>query len=162
MAYRSIPIPRIHVTHCKNFFKRERYDHNIRFEDQSHHFNAGILSRARAARFQQRGGLPAVATGMMAQQHGLAAPLLGGDRPNSAGSDAGMFASGGSASAGGTVRYTSASGLSIIGGAAWGREDYASTELKNSWIGADALRYVYDGFGFAALPTSLSGRLGDA
>lgn len=91
-------------------------------------------------------------TGMAAQQHGLAAPLLGGDKPISAGGEAGVFASGGSASAGGTVRYTATNGLSIIGGAAWAREDYASTELKNSWIGAGALQYVYDGFGYAVRP----------
>jgi probable HAF family extracellular repeat protein len=91
-------------------------------------------------------------TGMMAQEHGMAAQLLGGGRPSATGGEAGVYASGGSASAGGHVRYTSTGGFSILAGAAWAREDYASAELKNSWIGAGALQYVYDGFGTAVQP----------
>ncbi|MBS0534052.1 MAG: hypothetical protein JSR72_08345 [Proteobacteria bacterium] len=91
-------------------------------------------------------------TGMMAQEHGLAAQLLGGDKSAAAGGEAGVYASGGSATAGGHVRYTSASGLSVMAGAAWAREDYANTELKNSWIGAGAVQYIYSGFGEAVRP----------
>lgn len=122
----------------------------LRYDDGAGAIVAGLTSPD--AQQQSVTSLSNQRSGMAAQQHGLAAPLLGGDRPTSAGGEAGVFASGGSASAGGTVRYTSTSGFSIIGGAAWAREDYANTELKNSWIGAGALQYVYDGFGSAARP----------
>lgn len=122
----------------------------LRYDDSAGAITAGLTTPD--AQQQSVTSLANQRGGMAAQQHGLAAPLLGGDRPISAGGEAGMFASGGSASAGGTVRYTSASGFSIIGGAAWAREDYANTELKNSWIGAGAFQYVYDGFGSAVRP----------
>ncbi|HAP14135.1 MULTISPECIES: hypothetical protein [unclassified Afipia] len=122
----------------------------VRYDDGAGAIVAGLTSPD--AQQQSVTSLSNQRSGMAAQQHGLAAPLLGGDRPTSAGGEAGVFASGGSASAGGTVRYTSANGFSIIGGAAWAREDYANTELKNSWIGAGALQYVYDGFGSAVRP----------
>jgi probable HAF family extracellular repeat protein len=122
----------------------------LRYDDGAGAIVAGLTSPD--AQQQSVTSLSNQRSGMAAQQHGLAAPLLGGDRPTSAGGEAGVFASGGSASAGGTVRYTSTSGFSIIGGAAWAREDYANTELKNSWIGAGALQYVYDGFGSAVRP----------
>jgi hypothetical protein len=86
--------------------------------------------------------------GMMAQQHGLAAPLLGGDKPMGLGNEAGVFASVGSASGGGFVRYGFGSGFSVLGGLAYGKETYPDADLRRSGIGALALQYLYGGSGW--------------
>ena len=83
---------------------------------------------------------------LMAQQHGLAASLLGANQPMGIGSEAGIFASAGSASAGGTGRFSNGHGLSLLGGVAWAREDYPNADLKNSFMAASAVQYVHDGF----------------
>ncbi len=129
----------------------------LRYDDGAGRYNDGagaIIAGVTTLDAQQQSvtSLSNQRSGMAAQHHGLAGPLLGGDRPTSAGGEAGVFASGGSASAGGTVRYTSSNGFSILGGAAWAREDYVNTELRNSWIGAGAFQYIHDGFGSAVRP----------
>ncbi|WP_297831037.1 hypothetical protein [Thermomonas sp.] len=80
----------------------------------------------------------------MIHQHGFAGPLLGGDKPMGLGSEAGMFASAGSFSGGGHARYASANGVTLLGGIAYARENYATAELKSSVIGAIAMQYVAD------------------
>ena len=85
--------------------------------------------------------------GVMAQQHGLTAPLLGGNQPMGTGTEAGIFASAGSASAGGAARYSNGRGLSVLGGLAWAREDYARADLRNSFIVAAAVQYIHAGAG---------------
>jgi hypothetical protein len=81
--------------------------------------------------------------GVMAQQHGLAAPLLGSDKPMGLGNEAGVFASFGSASGGGFVRYGFGSGFSLLGGLAFAKETYPDADLRHSGIGALALQYIY-------------------
>jgi probable HAF family extracellular repeat protein len=80
--------------------------------------------------------------GAMAQQHGFAAPLLGDDKPFEATSEMGVYAAGGSASAGGWARYAFAGGVTVHAGIAYAREDYDRAEIDNSVTGALALRYV--------------------
>jgi len=92
-------------------------------------------------------GLARQHAGLMAQQHGLAAPLLGANQPMGTGSEAGAYAAGGSASAGGTGRFSNGQGLSLLAGAAWAREAYPNADLKNSFMAAAAVQYVHDGFG---------------
>ena len=62
--------------------------------------------------------------GLMAQQHGLAAPLLGGDKPMGLGNEAGVFVSGDFAAGGGFLRYSWGSGFSLLGGLSYAQEDY--------------------------------------
>jgi len=80
--------------------------------------------------------------GVMAQQHGLLAPLLGADKPIEQTNEAGVFAAAGSASGGGFIRVSTGEGLSLLGGIAYAQEDYADAEIKNGVSGALALRYV--------------------
>ena len=63
----------------------------------------------------------------------LPRPLLGANQPMGTGSEAGIYASGGSASAGGTGRFSNGHGLSLLGGVAWAREEYPNADLKNSF-----------------------------
>ena len=86
--------------------------------------------------------------GVMAQQHGLAAPLLGGDKPMGSGNEAGAFASAGSASGGGFLRYSFGTGFSLLGGLAYAKESYPDADLRHSGIGALALQYMYSGSGW--------------
>jgi hypothetical protein len=86
--------------------------------------------------------------GLMAQQHGLAAPLLGGDKPMGLSNEAGVFASGGSAAGGGFLRYSWGSGFSLLGGLSYAQEDYPNAELKHAGMGALALQYVHGGWGW--------------
>jgi probable HAF family extracellular repeat protein len=81
--------------------------------------------------------------GVMGQQHGLVAPLLGGDKPMGLGNEVGAFASAGSASAGGSLRYSLGNGISVLGGIAFAKESYPDADLRYSGIGALALRYTY-------------------
>ncbi len=59
--------------------------------------------------------------GMMAQQHAFAVPMLGGDKPIDNTSEAGIYASAGSAAAGGYARYATGSGLALLAGVGYGR-----------------------------------------
>ena len=86
--------------------------------------------------------------GAMAHQHGLAAPLLGGNTPMGLGSEAGIFASAGSAEAGGFVRYNAGNGFALLGGLAWARENYPSADLRNGFLAAAAVQYVHDNAGW--------------
>jgi hypothetical protein len=61
------------------------------------------------------------------------------------GNEIGMYASAGSAAAGGNARYSFGNGFTVLGGIGYAREDYANANLKNSFTGAGALRYVWDG-----------------
>ena len=83
--------------------------------------------------------------GMMAQQHGLAAPLLGGDKPMGTGNEAGVFASVGSAAAGGFLRYSFGGGFSLLGGLSYAKETYPDADLRQVGIGALALQYIHGG-----------------
>lgn len=86
--------------------------------------------------------------GLLAQQHGFAVPLLGGDKPMASSNEAGIFASAGSAAAGGFVRYSTGMGLSVLAGLSYGQEDYPDAELKHSGMGALALQYIDPGKGW--------------
>jgi probable HAF family extracellular repeat protein len=86
--------------------------------------------------------------GVMAQQHGLAAPILGGDKPMGLGNEAGVYAVGGSASGGGFLRYSWGSGFSLLGGLAYAKENYPDADLGHSAIGGLALQYIYSGWGW--------------
>lgn len=85
--------------------------------------------------------------GVMAQHHGLVAPLLGRDKPVEAGNHAGGFAAGGSATAGGYAQVGLAHGFALLGGLSWSRESYPDAEMHDALTGAAALRYVHEGFG---------------
>jgi hypothetical protein len=80
--------------------------------------------------------------GMMAQQHAFAVPMLGGDKPIDNSSEAGIYASAGSAAAGGYARYATGSGLALLAGVGYGRENYDQTSIDDSIMGALALRYI--------------------
>jgi probable HAF family extracellular repeat protein len=103
---------------------------------------AGITSSA--SQKQSVDQLAVARLGVLAQQGGFAAPLLGGDKPIASGNQAGAFASAGSAAGGGFMRLSTGTGLSLLGGISYAQEDYASAELNHAWIGAAALQYVYD------------------
>jgi probable HAF family extracellular repeat protein len=89
-------------------------------------------------------GLAQAQGGVMAQHHGIAAPLLGADRPIGLGTEAGIFAAVGSATGGGYARYGSASGFAVLGGFAYTRENYARAELKDNITAAAAVQYVHN------------------
>jgi probable HAF family extracellular repeat protein len=83
--------------------------------------------------------------GLMAQEHGMAAPLLGANTPMSLSSEAGVFAAAGSAEGGAFARYNTGTGVSLLGGLSWGQESYPSADLHNSFLAAGAAQYVYAG-----------------
>jgi hypothetical protein len=83
--------------------------------------------------------------GMMAQQHGLANPLLGGDKPMTNDSEVGVFGMGGSAAGGGFARYATGSGLAILAGVSYGEEAYQDAAIEDSLMGALAVRYLTPG-----------------
>lgn len=91
----------------------------------------GSLNDLAAARF-----------GLLAQEHGFAAPLLGNNLPMGEESEAGVFATAGSAAGGGFIRYATGYGLNVLAGVSYAQEDYADAELKNSAMGALALQYI--------------------
>ena len=68
--------------------------------------------------------------------------MLGGDKPLTNASEAGVFGQVGSAQGGGYVRYGTGGGLAILGGIAYGTEDYANAKIDNAAMGAAALRYL--------------------
>jgi hypothetical protein len=80
--------------------------------------------------------------GLLAQQHGFAVPLLGLDNPMGSSSEAGVYASAGSASAGGFIRYATGTGVNVLAGLAYAQEDYPDAELKHSGMGALAVQYI--------------------
>jgi hypothetical protein len=81
--------------------------------------------------------------GVLAQHQGLAAPLLGADKPLLRDTEAGAYGSAGSAAGGAFGHYALGSGVSVLGGIGYGREDYENAEIKDSVTGALALRYVH-------------------
>jgi len=82
--------------------------------------------------------------GVMAQQHGFAAPLLGADRPIQLDTEAGIFAAAGSATGGGYARYGSTSGFAVLGGFAYASENYARADMKGGFTVAGAVQYVHN------------------
>jgi probable HAF family extracellular repeat protein len=86
-------------------------------------------------------------TGMMAQQHGLANPLLGGDKPLTNDSEVGVFGMGGSAAGGGFARYANSGGLAVLAGVSYGEEAYQDASIEDSLMGALAVRYLDPGKG---------------
>lgn len=81
--------------------------------------------------------------GVLAQQHGLASPLLGADKPIEAKSEVGVFAAYGSATAGGFLRASTSYGLSLLGGISYAKENYPGADIDHMAIGALAVQYVY-------------------
>lgn len=81
-------------------------------------------------------------SGVMAQHHGLAQPLLGDDKPLDNTSEAGVFGYGGSAAGGGYTRLSNSAGFSILGGVSYGNESYDRAALDDSFMGALAVRYL--------------------
>ncbi|MGE0698075.1 MAG: hypothetical protein AB7O57_03190 [Hyphomicrobiaceae bacterium] len=86
--------------------------------------------------------------GVMAQQHGLVAPLLGSDKPMQLGNEVGVFAAGGSVTGGGFARFAFGSGFAIQGGLAYAEESYQDVELRHVGMGALAAQYVHNGSGW--------------
>jgi hypothetical protein len=78
----------------------------------------------------------------MAQQHGLANPLLGGDKPMTSDSEVGVFGMGGSYAGGGFARYATGGGLAVLAGVSYGEESYQDAAIEDSLMGALALRYL--------------------
>jgi hypothetical protein len=83
--------------------------------------------------------------GLMAQQHGLANPLLGGDKPMTNDSEVGVFGMGGSAAGGGFARYATGGGIAILAGVSYGEEAYQDAAIEDSLMGALAVRYLTPG-----------------
>jgi hypothetical protein len=81
----------------------------------------------------------------MAQQHGLANPLLGGDKPMTNDSEVGVFGMGGSAAGGGFARYATGGGIAILAGVSYGEEAYQDAAIEDSLMGALAVRYLTPG-----------------
>jgi probable HAF family extracellular repeat protein len=81
-------------------------------------------------------------TTVLAQQHGLALPLLGDDKPITDRNEVGVFGYGGSAAGGGLAQFSSGTGLSILAGVSYGEENYDSANVSDSLMGALAIRYV--------------------
>ena len=85
--------------------------------------------------------------GVMAQEFGLALPLLGDDKPLDNNSEIGVFGYGGSEAGGGFARYGFNYGLTLLAGVSYGQEAYDHASLDNSFLGAVALRYLEPGRG---------------
>ena len=83
--------------------------------------------------------------GLMAQHHGLASPLLGGDKRMADDSEIGVFGMGGSYAGGGFARYASGDGIAILAGVSYGEESYQNAAITESLMGALALRYLTPG-----------------
>lgn len=115
----------------------------VRYDDSGSIPIAGLTTPD--ALVQSFNSLLATRAAALIQQQGFAAPLLGSNTPMGLGNEVGMYASAGSAAAGGNARYSFGNGFTVLGGIAYAREDYANANLKNSVVGAGALRYVWDG-----------------
>jgi probable HAF family extracellular repeat protein len=87
-------------------------------------------------------GVASARRGAMSQQHGLAAPLLGTDKPFSTDTYVGAFGAAGSASAGVFAQGTHPIGLTLLAGFSYNRETYDSIALTRGYSGAAALRYT--------------------
>ncbi|MBV9637898.1 MAG: hypothetical protein JOZ40_24990 [Methylobacteriaceae bacterium] len=82
--------------------------------------------------------------GIMVQEHGLAAELLGANLPIGTGTEAGIYGSLGSVAAGGFGRVALGNGLSLFVGTAYTSQTYPNADLKSGFLGALGVRYVYD------------------
>ncbi len=80
--------------------------------------------------------------GVMAQEHGLAVPLLSDNQPIEQGSEAGVFGTAGSAQGGAYSRIGLTPGLALLAGASYGSAEFDNADIDDSFIGAAALRYV--------------------
>jgi hypothetical protein len=78
----------------------------------------------------------------MAQQHGMAAHLLGDDLPVGAGSEIGAYGAAGSRAAGGGGRIGLAEGLSVRVGLADIQQRYEGITQSDATLAAASLRYV--------------------
>ena len=127
------------------FFSEERHGFIVRYDDGTGSVIAGLTNVASVSSSIDQ--LADARLGLMAQQHGFASPLLGGDKPMGLGNEAGVFASVGSAAGGGFTRYSFGSGFSMLGGLSYAKESYPDADLKHGGIGALALQYIYGGWG---------------
>ncbi|MFI5016234.1 MAG: hypothetical protein ACHQAY_28200, partial [Hyphomicrobiales bacterium] len=84
---------------------------------------------------------------LMAQEHGLAAQLLGENGTIGSGAEIGVFALAGSADGGGSGRIAFGNGFSVLGGLSYQQEKLKDVEVKDAVMGALALRYVYGEWG---------------
>lgn len=91
--------------------------------------------------------LGAARAGAMAQQHAMAMPLLGDDKPIEEGSEIGIFGQAGSGQGGGYARIANRMGFAILAGVSYGYENYDSASIDNALMGALALRYIVPGTG---------------
>lgn len=80
--------------------------------------------------------------GAMAQQNGLAMPLLGDDKPITDESNVGVFAQAGSGQIGANTQFTASNGLTLLGGISYGYEDYDNAKIDDAVMGALAARYI--------------------
>lgn len=85
--------------------------------------------------------------GQMAQQHGLAAPLLDVDQPLGGKCGVRAFVSSGTASAGGSMCLDFGGGFALIGGLAFAKDSYDRADLDHAVMGAIAARYIHSGTG---------------
>lgn len=109
----------------------------VRYDDGT---NAGITTPG--ALQQSVTGLISTTTGVMAQQHGLAAPLLSDDKPITSNNHVGAFGYGGSASGGGFAQFANDAGLAVLMGVSYAQEDIDSAAMTDNVLVAGALRYV--------------------
>ncbi|KAB8333750.1 hypothetical protein SD80_011890 [Scytonema tolypothrichoides VB-61278] len=88
----------------------------LRYDDSSGTPIAGVTNPD--ALVQSFNALLATRAAVLIQQQGFAAPLLGANTPMGLGNEVGVFASAGSASAGGHARYAFGNGFTVLGGIA--------------------------------------------
>lgn len=83
---------------------------------------------------------------IMVQEHGFAAPLLGGNGPitGGGGDDAGIFAAVGSASGGASGRKSLGGGFSVTLGLSVASESYTNATMNDAVLIAASVRYVHD------------------
>ena len=120
-------------------FAAGKHTYVVRYFD-----GTGGLTSAESVQ-QSVNGLDGARAGAMAQQHGLAMPLLGDDKPMSENSEAGVFGQVGSGQGGGYARFVNSAGLAVITGVSYGYENYDSAAIKNALTGALAVRYLVPG-----------------
>ena len=80
--------------------------------------------------------------GVMSQQHGFTAALLGDNGRIAGGSEGGGFAAVGSLSGGVAGRYSFGNGFEVLGGLSLGNEDYTQLRARNVFTLAAAGRYI--------------------
>ncbi|MBS0252599.1 MAG: hypothetical protein JSR78_16205 [Proteobacteria bacterium] len=91
---------------------------------------------------QSVASLVSTTTALMAQQHGLAAPLLGDDKPITNKNHVGAFGYAGSASGGGFAQFANDAGLALLMGVSYAQEDIDSAAMTDNVMVAGAVRYV--------------------